>query len=180
MATAVQELNGDEATENEGGGGESGVDSKNFAAMRRKMDKLEKENAELRQRDMRSQATTAGFGSSKLLDIVIDRYMAENDAFELEAFTAFASEVGFQATPATGEGATTDTGTGATTSATDPNSVEGQIAGMQNVGDLLRGASTPPQQKDLIDQASEALANGDIKTSIALKSQQLKGLPKTG
>ena len=166
--SVVQELNG--APDVQDDGDDPVADSKNFAAMRRKVDKLEKENAVLRQRDMRSQASAAGFAPSKLLDIVVDRFMADNDEFDLEAFTAFAGEVGL---PVQGSADTT-TDTTANT-ASDPNSVESQIGALQGVGDVLRGASTAPEVKDLDGRIAEAEAKGDFNTSIALKSLKARG-----
>ncbi len=151
------------------------TDSKPFAQLRKKAEKLEAENATLKRSMIKLQADGAGFDTNAgVVDLVIDRFMADagDDAFDTSKFTEFAKGLGL-APSVSGEitePVESPTGNQNLTEA------ELQLTQLQANADLLRNASTSPQPSTLATEIADAETKGDVNTSIALKSRQLKNL----
>ena len=154
-------------------------DSKPFAQLRKKAERLEAENANLKRSMIKLQADSDGFDTNAgVVDLVIDRFMADagDDAFDTSKFTEFAKGLGL--TPSVSGETTEPVGSPAGTQ--QPTEAETQLAQLQANADLLRNASTSPQPSTLATQIAEAETNGDVASSIALKSRQLQNLTVPG
>ena len=154
-------------------------DSKHFAQLRKKAEKLEAENSTLKRSMIKLAADGAGFDTNAgVVDLVIDRFMADagDDIFETSKFTEFAKGLGL--TPSV-SGEITEP---AQPPAGDqkPTEAEAQLAQLQANAELLRSASTTPAPSTLATEIADAEAKGDVATSIALKSQQLHTLNAPG
>ena len=155
------------------------TDSKHFAQLRKKAEKLEAENATLKRSMIKLAADGAGFDTNAgVVELVIDRFMADagDDVLDASKFKDFAQGLGL--TPSV-SGQITEP-VEAPAGDQKPTEAEAQLAQLQANADLLRNASTAPAPSTLATEIADAETRGDVSASIALKSRKLQNLTAPG
>lgn len=149
------------------------TESPNWKQVRDKLDRLEAENARLRNEALEGKALGIGLDPSKgVVKLALKEFVAQEDQ-SVDALKTFAADLGLIESDGAGS---TNEETGAVPPSQEDVQRQQDMQTLQNRASTLRGfAAEPEGVQDVADQIGQAEQAGDWTKAITLKLDQARG-----